>query len=197
MKGISASFESLHERVNSAHIELEDISQDIETEAQQAVTDPQELEQVNSRLQELYNLMQKHKTTSTEALIQVRERLDSELQDVHNVDEEIVKVEGDITFAKARVEKIAEQLHKKRKDVIPKLVSQVVAITAKMGLPNTQLEIVCTPIDEIKPNGMDALEFLFSANTGMPLRPLGKGVSGGELSRVMLALKAVLSIPQE
>ncbi|WP_299766683.1 DNA repair protein RecN [uncultured Dokdonia sp.] len=187
------AYETLYTRLHSVFIEIDDLTQELADVASGVDADPLTLEKTNNRIQLLYNLMKKHQVDSVTELIDVRERLDAELFEVQNVDDQIAVIEEEIAFAKAEAQKIATQLHEKRSKAIPKLKASIEKILVELGMPNAQLHIEVTHLQDLMPNGQDALAFLFSANKGMDVKPLGKGASGGELSRVMLAIKAVLS----
>ncbi|GGG06886.1 DNA repair protein RecN [Dokdonia pacifica] len=193
ISGFGEEYETLYNRLHSVFIEVDDLSQELADLASGVDADPLTLEKTNTRIQLLYNLMKKHQVDSVTQLIEVRERLDAELFEVQNVDDQIAAIEKEIAFAKAEAQKIAAQLHEKRSKAIPKLKASIEKILVELGMPNAQLHIEVTRLQDLMTNGQDALAFLFSANKGMDVKPLGKGASGGELSRVMLAIKAVLS----
>lgn len=185
-------FEQLQLRLQSVQIELDDISQELEEQASKVTVDPLELERTNTRVQQLYNLMKKHKVSETAELILLRDKLDDELQSVLRVDDKIAGVEGEIAFAKAELEKIAQKIHAKRFKSIHSLEAEITKLLKSLGIENPQFKIELLQTDQFLINGMDEISFLFSANVGMDVKPLGKGASGGELSRVMLAIKSVL-----
>ena len=193
----SEQYAVLSERISSVHIELDDVISDLERMATQVISDPLGLERMNTRTQQLYNLMQKHKVATTAELLMVKNRLDDELQEVLHVDEGIEKVEEAIAFAKAESLKYAAALHKKRKATIPQLEGEITAILVDLGMEHARFEISLQDAGVLQTNGGDRLEFLFSANKGMEVKPLNKGASGGELSRVMLAVKSILSMHKQ
>ncbi len=193
ISAFGVEYEGLYNRIHSVFIEVDDLTEELSDLANNVDADPLTLEKTNTRIQVLYNLMKKHQVDSVTELIAIRERLDDELYQVQNVDEQIAKMEEEIAFAKAESQKIAVQLHEKRAKAIPKLKASIEKILVELGMPNAQLPITVSKLKELVANGQDGLEFLFSANKGMDAKPLGKGASGGELSRVMLAIKAVLS----
>ncbi|RMB56134.1 DNA repair protein RecN [Dokdonia sinensis] len=188
----SGIYQQLFERLQSVQIELDDISQEVDRAADDVNVDPLELERTNLRVQQLYNLMQKHKVSETSDLIALRDRLDADLQASLNVDGEIESAKASIAFAKAELEKIAGQLHIQRVKAIKQLEAEILRLLKSLGMENAQFQIQLRQTDEFFGNGMDEVAFLFSANAGMEVKPLGKGASGGELSRVMLAIKSVL-----
>lgn len=188
-----SEYEELHSRLNSSLLELEDISQELEYKSSSIQTDPKELQRINERVQQLYNLMQKHHVQQVSELIVIREELDAALFEVQNVEGEIAGLEKEIALSKEQSEKIATQLSKKRIEAVPSLVASLEKILISLGMPNASLKIEMLEKPELGIRGLDDLQFLFSANKGMEPKSLKKGASGGELSRVMLAVKAVLS----
>ena len=188
-----SDYEQLSERVNSIFLELQDTYEELEQVLGKVQSDPKELERVNSRVQQLYSLMQKHQVQDVAGLITIRDELDTVLYEVQNVDGKIVALEKEIAFAKAESTKTALALSKKRKAAIPSLVASLERILVSLGMPNALLVITLEQEETLNIRGGDVLQFLFSANKGMEPKSLKKGASGGELSRVMLAVKAVLS----
>ncbi len=186
-------YTSLSQRIESAHIELDDIASEIDQLASQVISDPSALAQMNERAQLLYNLMQKHKVSHSNELLDVQSRLEQELAAVSNVDDAIAQTKKDIASAKAKSLTLASQLHKKRKQAIAPLEKEITGLLKELGMQHARFVINLSDTAMLHHNGSDRLEFLFSANEGMEVRPLSKGASGGELSRVMLAVKSVLS----
>lgn len=186
-------YASLSQRIESAHIELDDIASEIDQLASQVISDPSALAQMNERAQLLYNLMQKHKVSHSNELLDVQSRLEQELAAVSNVDDAIAQTKKDIASAKAKSLTLASQLHKKRKQAIAPLEKEITGLLKELGMQHARFVINLSDTAMLHHNGSDRLEFLFSANEGMEVRPLSKGASGGELSRVMLAVKSVLS----
>ncbi len=187
------TYANLYDRVHSTLIELEDISSTLSDLSDTVDADPLTLERHTNRLQLLHSLMKKHQVESVEELIEIRSNLDIFLQDVLGADDAVHTLKNKIANTKTSALAIAEKLNKKRKDTTPNLTSHVEQLLASLGMPNAQLAISLTEKEELDMSGNMNLEFLFSANKGSELKPLGKAASGGELSRVMLALKSVLS----
>ncbi len=188
-----SQYEELYNRLHSLVLELEDVSDTLSEVSSNIDTDPLKLERHTNRLQVLYSLMKKHQVDSEDQLIEVRDALDIQLQEVQGADAQIASLEASIRDLEVRAMKAAQQLHNKRSKAIPSLKSQVEKLLIALGMPNAQFTIQLQNSDELDSNGNDHLSFLFSANKGSSPKELGKGASGGELSRVMLALKSVLS----
>jgi len=188
-----SQYEELYNRLHSSVLELEDVSEALSEMSNTIDADPLKLERHTSRLQTLYSLMKKHQVDSEDKLLEVRDALDLQLQEVQGADNEIATLEKNIQNLNTKAVKAAQQIHSKRSKAIPALKSQVEKLLISLGMPNAQFEIHLRSNEELDSNGSDDLSFLFSANKGSEPKELGKGASGGELSRVMLALKSVLS----
>lgn len=188
-----SQYKELYNRLHSIVIELEDVSETLSEVSNNIDADPLTLERHTNRLQVLHSLMKKHQVDSEEQLIEVKNTLDAQLQEVQGADSEIEALKAKIQELNDKAIKAAQQLHTKRNSAIPKLTSKVEKLLVALGMPNAQFIIQLDTKDELDSNGSDTLYFLFSANKGSEPKELGKAASGGELSRVMLALKSVLS----
>lgn len=186
-------YQELHDRIQSALIELEDAASTLSELANNVEADPLQLERLNNRMQSLHSLTQKHQVATVEELIEIRNRIDLELQDIQGVDDQILAIEKEIIVLESQAIDLAATLHKDRKTAIPHLKSLIEKILVELGMPNAQFDVTLASGESLQNNGTDRLEFLFSANKGAIPKSLDKGASGGELSRVMLALKSVLS----
>ncbi|MCC2598642.1 DNA repair protein RecN [Sphingobacterium sp. FBM7-1] len=187
--------EEIAMRLQSAWIEVKDIADEVEAHEQAVFMDEGRLMQVNERLSLLYNLQQKHRADSVSDLIQLRDELEQKLSMLANQDEEL----GALTQAVARSLDLladnAKQLHDTRQQAIGQVEAYVQEVLADVGMPNAQLKIELSllEVDQYKTTGADAVQFLFSANKGQPLQPIHRVASGGELSRVMLAVKSLVA----
>lgn len=186
-------YQEVHERIQSVFLELDDVSSTLEEVASRVEADPLQLERLNTRMQLLYGLLQKHQVANVDELIAIRDKIDFELQDVEGIDHQIKSTQDEIDKLQAQAYKLAGDLHKDRETAIPHLKSLVEKILLELGMPNAQFRVQLVSSGQLKSDGSDDVEFEFSANKGSSPKPLGKGASGGELSRVMLALKSVLS----
>ncbi len=186
-------YETISERINSSLIELDDIFSEVEQLQEQMEADPNRLEQVNSKLQVLHNLMQKHTVSSIEALIGIRETLSNKVFASETIDEQILEHERNIKTLEKDLKSLSKQLHTKRNEVIPNLIDQLETILRNLGMPNAKFEISVDHSNQFFSNGSDELQFLFSANKGGTFNEFKKAASGGELSRIMLAVKSILS----
>lgn len=186
-------YEDIYNRLHSTLVELEDMSAVLSDMSTAVDADPVKLERHNNRMQLLHNLMKKHQVASVGELIVIHNDLDTLLLDIQGAGDGIIVLEKKIEVKEKQAQKIADKLHKGRVKGIPILTSLVEKLLVELGMPNAQFKIELKPNDTLDILGGDVLEFLFSANKGSKPKPLGKGASGGELSRVMLALKSVLS----
>ncbi len=192
IKGFSMSFEGLWERLNSVILELEDISSEVSDASEKIAADPEMLFQVNEKLQTLYKLQQKHAVSTVSELVAIEEKLEETVTTTLGLDEQIACLEKDKNRLREVALQTAMQLHKKRAEAIPLLKKKLEETLYPLGLPNAQFKFDLSPSDEFKQNGVDVLQLLFTANKGLPFGSLKKVASGGEMSRIMLAIKAVL-----
>ena len=193
LSGYSLKYKDILERINSSLIELDDIFSEIENAQELLEADPNRLEVVNNRLQLLHNLMQKHSVSKLEELFLIKEKLKEKVSISENLDGNILNVEKEIETKVNQLNTIAKTLHHNRKNIIPELIQQLEAILGNLGMPNAKFNIQLKSSEVYFNNGKDELEFLFTANRGGQFNELKKAASGGELSRIMLAIKSILS----
>jgi len=186
-------YQELSERLTSLHIEAQDIAQEVEDLSGDLQNDPEELRRVSERYEQISLMLKKHNTTTTSELLSVWESLDNEALSNSQVEAQIEKTESAHAFAKASLDKLAAQLTKKRQGIAATMVTKTEAILKQLGLEQARLEVEILESENATALGKDKVQYLFSANPGMSPQPLKKGASGGELSRVMLAIKAVIS----
>jgi len=189
----SGSFQAINERFESSFIELEDVSNELENELQSLVVDPQELEIVNQKLQLIYQLQKKHNVNSTEELLKIQEDLTLQISASESRDEEIKSIENELEGLVLLLNELATKLHTKRTEVIKPLASEISRLISPLGMPNAQFDIRLEFKDHFYVNGKDRIQWLFSANKGIDFGSLKKTASGGELSRIMLAMKSILA----
>ncbi|MFD2918012.1 DNA repair protein RecN [Psychroserpens luteus] len=186
-------YQSIYDRIDSSLIEIDDIFAEIENLEDQLEADPNRLEVVNTKLQTLHNLMQKHIVSSEEELISIREDLSNKVLETENLDAHISAKEKEKEQLKTQLLAVSKTIHNNRSKVIPKLIKQLESILATLGMPNAKFNIELKASNSFLSNGSDELQFLFSANKGGQFNDLKKSASGGELSRIMLAIKYILS----
>lgn len=193
IKGFSKEFEAIFERIDSVSIEFKDVLDEIVKEASTIENDPEQLEKVNQKLQLIYALQKKHHVNSVEELLEIQNELDHKIISVSNLENDIQKLEKSILELEIKLNKIALQLHEKRVKESPKLIQNLIEILTLLGMPNVQFKMEFKLKEHFYTNGTDELNFLFSANKGSDFGILKKIASGGELSRIMLATKAILA----
>ena len=186
-------YQNLLERITSVKIEIDDIVAELENANESIDFNPNEADEINDRLQLIYNLQKKHYVNSIEALLQVYEELSEKVLQVENADEVIANKQQEINIVSEKLDTIAAIISKARNTSIPKLTKELENLLADLGMENARFSIHIKPTKNYFSNGKDALEFLFSANKGGNYGELKKVASGGELSRIMLSVKKVLS----
>jgi len=183
----------LHQRLNSAVIELKDIAAEIEGIEQRTHTDEARAEEVNLRVSMIYNLQKKHRVNSVGELLQLQDDLSGKIQQAVFGDEAIGKLHQQLDADKKDLEVLASTLSVNRKKIIPGTEQQVLKGLAEMGMENAMLRIECETRDTLTINGFDTIRFLFTANKGHALAEMSKVASGGELSRLMLGIKSLIA----
>lgn len=191
IKAFSKSYEDVWNRINSLHIELEDIAEELQDSTESLEAEPELLAQINETLQNLYRLQQKHQVSSVEELQNIENEYALKVSDFETIDEKISEAKQKKKELATLLQKLGESIHEERKKVFPKLKEKLEFYLKDLGLPNAQFLFELKRIDQFRKNGTDELSLLFSANKGVVPRPIQKIASGGELSRVMLSLKAV------
>ncbi|MCF4100935.1 DNA repair protein RecN [Gillisia sp. M10.2A] len=191
--GFSANYAGLKDRVDSVIIELDDIAQELETSLDRVEANPEELEQVNARLQVVYNLQKKHSAESVAELLAIQNELSAKVALTENAEADMEKVNKEIVHQKEVLEAVSKKLHDNRAIVIPGFIKEVEKIVTELGMPNARLKIDLKLQKEFLANGQDQLLWYLSANKGGDFTELKKAASGGELSRIMLAVKSILA----
>ncbi len=194
---IASVYAPLSERIQSIAIELDDVFNEIESEQSKLEVNPTRLNEIDAILQTMHNLFSKHAVNTIEALIEIEADLTTQLDNLASLDDAIATLENQLKSLVKQLDTQAKALHKQRQQVLPDLVQQLETILTDLGMPNARFKLVLNPSDSYLYNGKDQLEFLFTANKGGQFLPLKKAASGGELSRIMLAIKSVLSKYQQ
>ena len=189
----SSQYKSVFERVTSSIIELDDVFAEVESLQESLEADPNRLNIVNQKLQVLHNLMQKHAAGDVAELIQIRGDLNEKVMVTENMEQVILQKETELKEIEKELNDVALKLHQNRTKAIPGLAEQLEALLATLGMPNARFNIELLSSQTFLQNGKDELKFLFSANKGGQYNELKKAASGGELSRIMLAIKSILT----
>jgi len=189
----SKEYQELADRITSIKIEMDDIVSELETANENVDFNPNEVEEINDRLQLLYNLQKKHYVNSNQELLLVFEQLSDKVRQVESAEGDLNNKKEQIAAISKKLDVVAEKISKARTSTIPKLTKQLEFLLTDLGMENARFSIKATPTNTYFNNGKDHLEFLFSANKGGNFGELKKVASGGELSRIMLSVKKVLS----
>lgn len=182
----------LHERLESSYIELRDIADEVSASIEDVEFDPQRLEEVNGKLDTIYSLERKYHASTVEELMEKQSELERQLHDIEYSDDQLQELEQQKATLKAKAEALAAKLTKAREQSSKKIEHEMQARLVPLGMPNIRFKVELSrkPMSE---NGADNVQFLFSANKSTPLQPISQIASGGEISRVMLCLKAMIS----
>lgn len=188
------AYRAMSERTDDAYYAIEDVAYELRDGREAFRFDPEFLEQTESRLAALMNLKRKYGATLSE-VIEYRDRLEAELNVLTDGDNQVDALEAAYADAVNTFGKLAKMLSDRRKEAARVLCKEAVGQLNDMGMQSAKLEAAFTElsVDQLSETGIDAVEFLLSANRGEPLKPLTKVASGGEMSRIMLAMKAALS----
>ena len=182
----------LIQRIDSSYIDLKDVAHEVSNLLESVDFDPAELDQVNNRLDRIYELEKKYHVDTIEALIEKRDSLHQQLQAIENGDESLDEVKARLSALEAQARKEADVLTKLRTKAAKMIENEMQNRLVPLGMPHVRFSIQLTAV-ELGVNGSDRVSFLFSANTSTPLQPVSQVASGGEIARVMLSLKAMIS----
>lgn len=190
---LGPAFKELQQRLHSACVELEDIAYDVSLQEQKVEVNPQELERLNERLDLLNTLQHKYQVASVEELLALKERLEAELSAYGDHQEQLQALEQQRQQLYDQLIAQARQLSQTREKVIPTLRREMTERLALLAMPNATFEIELSKLDHPAEEGIDQVLFRFSANKGVPAADVAKVASGGEISRLMLSLKSIIT----
>ena len=192
VSNISAKYRNLRDRVESAMIDLKDVVFELEGEENNIDFDPEKITQVQDRLSLIYRLQKKHGVETIQALLSIQEDLEAKVGKVLNFDEEIKEAKIRADKSLEELKKIGEQLSYLRTKALPHIETELTALLKEVGMPNATVRMKYEAVKPT-PNGMDAVNLLFSANKGIAPQELKAVASGGEFSRLMLCVKYILA----
>lgn len=184
--------QELSRRMDSCYIDLKDMSQDIGSMLDHVDFDPAELDAVNSRLDTIYHLQKKYHCESVEVLLQQQQKLKEQLAAIENADDTLTELQQKTDKQQERCKGYADKLTMIRKKAAQQIENQMSERLKTLGMPNVRFQVVVEQT-ALNRSGQDKVSFLFSANTSTPLQPIAQVASGGEIARVMLALKVMIS----
>ena len=185
----------LNERLKSVSIELKDIANEADRFSAEVVFDPGRMQEIQLRLNEIYRLQQKHRMTTNKELLALKDDLEKKLEGISSIEAEIETCRKSLLEKKNILVAAAKKISDQRKNAIPKIEKEISRLLASVNLPHAVLRVEQTirPEEEFNADGIDVIQFLFSANKGVALRNIEKAASGGELSRLMLCIKAAVA----
>ncbi|MGO4817755.1 DNA repair protein RecN [Flavobacterium sp. W22_SRS_FP1] len=189
----STDYSSLLERTASLAIEIDDIADELASCSDKLINDPIQLELINQKLQLIYNLQKKHQVSSVDELLDIQVNLENSVLELGNLEGEILKLTKSIEHKSVSLDILSATIHSNRVRAIPDLSQKLISILETLGMPNVRFNIEVKEATTYFNNGKDELQFLFSANKGTDFGLLKKVASGGEMSRIMLAVKAILA----
>lgn len=189
----SHEYQELYERIASLKIEFDDVSSEIENSYESISFNPAELEKLNDRLQLIYNLQKKHNVNSVAALHEILEGLSEKVKLVADSSAILLKKEVQLKEVSEKIDSLSKIIFQKRKKSIPNLIEKLESVLQNLGMSNTSFQMNIKHTDQYFSNGKDELQILISADKGVSFGPIKKVASGGELSRIMLTLKSILS----
>jgi DNA repair protein RecN (Recombination protein N) len=189
----SPEYFSLLERITSLTIEFDDISVELNRCSDKLINDPEQLEFINQKLQLIYSLQKKHQVSTVDELLEIQTKLENSVLELGNLEHEIASLNDSIQQKTEALDTLSKAIHKKRAEAVPVLSQKLISILETLGMPNVRFKIDINSTSTYFENGKDELQFLFSANKGTDFGLLKKVASGGEMSRIMLAVKAILA----
>ena len=182
----------LAERMTSCYIDLKDVADEVNAKLEDVDFDPAELDAVNARLDKIYDLEKKYKVESVAELLALQQDLQRKLSNIENSDEALAELERQAAESMKQAQVKADVLTKKRRQAADTIQQQMQNLLVPLGMPHVRFQIVIE-LSPLGRSGQDSVSFLFSANTSTPLQPVAQVASGGEIARVMLSLKAMIS----
>lgn len=190
---LSKEYQELSERLSSVLIEFDDIADEIQRHTDALMSDPEQLELANQKLQHIYSLQKKHQVNTVAELLDIQNALDEKVVQADDMDARIEALTREEAEIKEILNGLAETLSANRVKAAPVLIGQITEILAELGMPNARFEFEIRPSETFLPSGKDEVQLLFAANKGTSFGLLKKVASGGEMSRIMLAVKAILA----
>ena len=189
----SIEYHTLLERITSLIIEFDDISDELTRCSEKLFNNPEQLDLISQKLQVIFNLQKKHQVNKVDELLEIQNQLENSIFEIGNLEAEIAALTHSIQEKIAVLDTLSGVIHDKREVAVPVLSQKLIAILETLGMPNVRFNIDVNLSPTYFQNGKDEIQFLFSANKGTDFGLLKKVASGGEMSRIMLAVKAILA----
>jgi len=193
ISGFDDLYANLSDRLKSLWIEFKDIIDELHLESDKLVSDPLEINKVEERLKLIYDLQKKHTAATVIELLEIKESYETKIVEVDNAAEAISQKQSDIEKSENDLDKLAIDIHKRRNRAIPQFIKQIESVLSLLEMKNTRFKIGLNKSEHFLNNGKDQLEFLMSSDKGKSFEPLKRVASGGEMSRMMLGIKSILS----
>ena len=193
LQNILPEAEQIYKRLESVYIELKDIASEASVIEDRTANDPEKIIQINQRLDLIYSLQQKHRVSSVAELLQIQAEFESKIQLVSSFEQEIDRLQKEIL---QQCDLLAEQcavISQRRKNVASGIENRVIEVLQSVGIPNAAFHVKFVPLADFSYAGLDEVNFMFTANKNQELQEIGKIASGGEMSRMMLAIKTLIS----
>ena len=185
--------EEIVSRLHSVRQELKDLGATVADDSERIESDPERLQRLTDRVNMIYAMCQKHRVNTLEELMAVGEKLATQLSAITHGDERIISLKQEIKSLTAKAYDVAHKIHLARERAAGEISNEVVAMLQRLGMADAQFCVHVVSVDELLPTGADHVYFIFTANANVAPQPVEKVASGGELSRIMLALKAMLA----
>ena len=193
LKNLHQPSNDLFNRLDSVLIEIKDIAHETENLSEHIEYDPDKLELLKQRLDMIYSLQQKHRVSTIQELIIIRDELQRKIDTISNSDSKLNDLKKEIDRLRAILENMSDEISLNRKKIIPQITGRVEELLKQLGIPNGVFDIELAKAEDFTAAGTDKVRFLFSANKQAPLQDLSKVASGGEMARLMLSIKATIS----
>ena len=189
----SEKYKSILDRIISLKIETDDIAFEIDSIINSLEQNPEKLNNVIAKIDSINNLFRKHSISTIEDLVEFRDNLALKVESTENIDEKISFLEKKCFSLKDELKEVAQKIHKNRLLVIPDFISRIENVLTDLGMKNSKFKIDLIPSDKFYKKGMDEIQFLFKANKGYEFKKIKEAASGGEMSRIMLAIKSIMA----
>ena len=186
-------FENFHKRVESNLIDLRDLSSEIESIGESIIYDPKRITELNNNIDIVFHLQQKHRVNSVNKLIAIKDNLSEKLNEISSLENEINNLKKEISVIEIELTKLAKLISLSRGEAIPKIEKNITELLVELGMPDGRFKVEQIKFNELTIDGFDKVKFLFNANKGGTLSDMSKIASGGELSRLMLSIKSLIS----
>jgi DNA repair protein RecN (Recombination protein N) len=193
LRDVLPEAKQIYTRLESVYIELKDIAAESSALEDRTENDPEQIEQINQRLDLIYSLQQKHRVGSVAELLQIQTEFQEKIQLVSSYEQEIGSLRNQIDAQKLRLKEQADRISRRRKQVAPTIETRVIEVLRNVGIPNAAFQLRFVVLPDFSPTGQDEVNFMFSANKNQELQEIGKIASGGEISRLMLAIKTLIT----